>query len=58
VNEAGGSAGRRLPDLQPHARNLALLAAGLAPVAPLKPLYLRPPDVRAQDAAALARAGP
>jgi tRNA threonylcarbamoyladenosine biosynthesis protein TsaB len=58
VNEAGGSAGRRLPELQPHARNLALLAAGLAPVAPLKPLYLRPPDVRAQDAAALARAGP
>ncbi len=58
VNEAGGTAEHRLPDLQPHARNLALLAAGLAPVAPLRPLYLRPPDVRAQDAASLARAHP
>jgi tRNA threonylcarbamoyladenosine biosynthesis protein TsaB len=58
VSEAGGAAGHRLPGLQPHARNLAVLAAGLAPVAPLRPLYLRPPDVRAQDAAPLARAPP
>ena len=58
VNEAGGAAEHRLPDLQPHARNLAALAAALAPVAPLRPLYLRPPDVRAQEGASLARAEP
>jgi tRNA threonylcarbamoyladenosine biosynthesis protein TsaB len=56
VNQAGGDAEHRFPDLQPHARNLAVLAASLAPVSPVKPLYLRPPDVRPQEGAALARA--
>jgi tRNA threonylcarbamoyladenosine biosynthesis protein TsaB len=58
VNEAGAAADHRLPDLQPHASNLAALAPALALVAPLRPLYLRPPDVRAQEVASLARARP
>ena len=55
VKETGGDAEPRFPDLQPHARNLALLAAGLTPVVGVRPLYLRPPDARPQDAAPLAR---
>jgi tRNA threonylcarbamoyladenosine biosynthesis protein TsaB len=58
VREAGGDAVHGLPDLQPHARGLAALAPGLNPIAPVKPLYLRAPDVRPQDAATLARAQP
>lgn len=58
VKEAGGDAEPRFPDLQPHARNLALLAPGLMPVSPVRPLYLRPPDARPQDAAPLARTQP
>jgi tRNA threonylcarbamoyladenosine biosynthesis protein TsaB len=58
VNEAGAAAEHRLPDLQPHARDLAVLAPALALIAPLRPLYLRPPDVRAQEAGSLARARP
>jgi tRNA threonylcarbamoyladenosine biosynthesis protein TsaB len=46
----------RLPELQPRARNLAAMAARLPPVSPVRPLYLRAPDVRPQEAAALARA--
>ena len=46
----------RLPELQPRARNLAAMAARLPPVSPVRPLYLRAPDVRPQKAAALARA--
>ena len=46
----------RFPDLQPHARSLALLAPSLVPVSPVKPLYLRQADARPQDAAAPARA--
>jgi tRNA threonylcarbamoyladenosine biosynthesis protein TsaB len=46
VREAGGDAEAQLPDLEPHARSLAALAPALAPVAPVRPLYLRPPDVR------------
>jgi tRNA threonylcarbamoyladenosine biosynthesis protein TsaB len=58
VKERGGDAEPRFPDLQPHARNLALLAARLTPVAPVRPLYLRPPDARPQDAAPLAGTPP
>jgi tRNA threonylcarbamoyladenosine biosynthesis protein TsaB len=46
VREAGGDAEAQLEDLEPHARSLAALAPMLAPVAPVRPLYLRPPDVR------------
>jgi tRNA threonylcarbamoyl adenosine modification protein YeaZ len=46
----------RLPELQPDARNLAAMAPRLPPVSPIRPLYLRLPDVRPQEAAALARA--
>jgi len=53
---AGGKADARLPDLQPHARSLALLAADLTPVSPLRPLYLRPPDVKPQADKSLSRA--
>jgi tRNA threonylcarbamoyladenosine biosynthesis protein TsaB len=51
AKEMGGGAEPRFPDLQPHARNLALLAPGLTPVVPVRPLYLRPPDARPQDVA-------
>jgi len=53
---AGGEAEARLADLQPHARSLALLAANLTPVSPLRPLYLRPPDVKPQADKSLSRA--
>ena len=53
---AGGKAEARLPDLQPHARSLALLAADLTPISPLRPLYLRPPDVKPQADKSLSRA--
>ena len=55
VRKAGGDADPRFPEVLPHARNLALLAPRLAPVSPVRPLYLRPPDVGPQDAAALAQ---
>jgi len=42
----GTEAEALLPDLQPHARTLAEIASGLAPVAPVKPLYLRAPDAK------------
>jgi tRNA threonylcarbamoyladenosine biosynthesis protein TsaB len=58
VREAGGAAEHRFPDLQPHARSLAALASGLAPMAPVRPLYLRAPDTRPQDAAVLIRGQP
>jgi tRNA threonylcarbamoyladenosine biosynthesis protein TsaB len=57
VREAGGDAEPRFPDLQPHARNLALMAPRLVPISPVRPLYLRPLDARPQDGASLARAG-
>jgi tRNA threonylcarbamoyladenosine biosynthesis protein TsaB len=47
-----------LPDLQPHAAALALMAPDLTPANPLAPLYLRAPDVRAQDDKSLPRAAP
>jgi hypothetical protein len=54
VREAGGDAEAQLLDLEPHARSLAALAPTLAPVAPVSPLYLRPPDVRTPADATLA----
>jgi tRNA threonylcarbamoyladenosine biosynthesis protein TsaB len=57
AKEAGGNAEARFPDLQPHARNLAHLAPRLTPITPVRPLYLRPPDARAQ-VAPLARTPP
>lgn len=56
VRRRGGEAEACLPDLQPHARSLALIASGLAPLAPLKALYLRLPDAKEQAGAPL-RAG-
>jgi tRNA threonylcarbamoyladenosine biosynthesis protein TsaB len=46
----------QLPELQPHARFLALCAADLAPVSEVKPLYLRPPDAQVPISMALPRA--
>jgi tRNA threonylcarbamoyladenosine biosynthesis protein TsaB len=45
---AGKVAEARLPDLQPHARFLALLAAELTPLDTIRPLYLRQPDAKPQ----------
>jgi tRNA threonylcarbamoyladenosine biosynthesis protein TsaB len=56
AKDAGVAADPRFPDLQPHARSLAALAWRLEPVSPVRPLYLRLPDVRPQEAATLARA--
>jgi len=58
VREAGGQAEAALPDLQPHAASLVLMAPGLTPTEPLMPLYLRPPDARPQDDKSLPRATP
>ena len=48
----------RLPDLQPHARSVAMLALELNPLAPLMPIYLRPPDVKPPTGAAVPRMAP
>jgi tRNA threonylcarbamoyladenosine biosynthesis protein TsaB len=53
---AGGKAEAHLLDLQPHARSLALMAADLTPISPVRPLYLRPPDVKPQPDKSLSRA--
>jgi tRNA threonylcarbamoyladenosine biosynthesis protein TsaB len=53
VRRRGGEAYAGLPDLQPHARTLAEMAPGLAPIAPVKPLYLRQPDAKEQGAGRL-----
>ena len=43
-----------LPDLQPDAADLARMALDLTPEdGPLRPLYLRPPDAKRQEGAAL-----
>jgi len=55
---AGGKAEACLLELQPHARTLALVASGLAPITPIKPLYLRLPDAKEQGDAPLARIQP
>lgn len=56
VSAAGGAAEARLPELQPHARSLAMVAHELAPIDTVKPLYLRAPDARPQDDKSLPRA--
>ncbi len=44
-----------LPDLQPHARQLALLAPTLMPLQSVKPLYLRPADAKPTSQPPLSR---
>jgi tRNA threonylcarbamoyladenosine biosynthesis protein TsaB len=58
VAAVGGKAETALPQLQPHARWLALCADQLAPLNPVMPLYLRPPDARPQRAFVLPLAMP
>jgi len=58
IAAAGGAAEALLPDLEPDACDLAVMAADLVPAAPLRPLYLRPPDVRPQAGKSLPRALP
>ena len=55
---AGDHVHARLPDLQPHARSLAMLAPVLLPVEQILPLYLRPPDAKPQADKTLPRAPP
>jgi len=58
IERTGGEAEARLPDLQPHARALAAIATGLAPITPIKPLYLRLPDVKPPGEAPIPRTQP
>jgi tRNA threonylcarbamoyladenosine biosynthesis protein TsaB len=58
IRAAGGQVEATLAQLQPDARALAVLAADLAPASPLRPLYLRPPDVKPQADLSLPRATP
>jgi tRNA threonylcarbamoyladenosine biosynthesis protein TsaB len=58
IRAASGQVEATLADLQPDARALAVLAAELAPSSPLRPLYLRPPDVKPQADLSLPRAIP
>jgi tRNA threonylcarbamoyladenosine biosynthesis protein TsaB len=58
VRATGGQAEAMLIDLQPDARTLAAIAADLVPDPPLRPLYLRPPDVKPQADRSLPRAAP
>jgi tRNA threonylcarbamoyladenosine biosynthesis protein TsaB len=44
--QAGPQAEARPPDLQPHARTLAIAAAHLTPIERVVPLYLREPDAK------------
>ena len=55
VAAAEGYAEARLPDLQPHARSLAIMAPELAPVGRVTPIYLRQPDAKPQADKALPR---
>ena len=58
LSACGGQAEAMLPDLLPSARSLAMLATELAPTHPLRPLYLRPPDVRPPADPSLLRVSP
>lgn len=55
VAAAGRNAELRLPDLQPHAGSLAIMAPDLAPLDRLTPIYLRQPDAKPQADKALPR---
>ena len=52
---AGPSAEASLPDLQPHARMLAMIAPALQPLEPVAPLYLREPDAKPSASPSLVR---
>jgi tRNA threonylcarbamoyladenosine biosynthesis protein TsaB len=52
---AGPRAEASLPDLQPHARMLAIIAPGLQPLEPVAPLYLREPDAKPSASPSLVR---
>jgi tRNA threonylcarbamoyladenosine biosynthesis protein TsaB len=54
----GGCAEARLPEVEPRAGAVAQLGAMLACEEPLKPLYLRPPDVKPQSGGVLPRIEP
>jgi tRNA threonylcarbamoyladenosine biosynthesis protein TsaB len=58
VAVSGGNAEPAFARLQPHARSLAAIAAGLSPASPPRPLYLRPPDAKPPAASSLPRAAP
>jgi tRNA threonylcarbamoyladenosine biosynthesis protein TsaB len=58
VAAAEGHAETRLPDLQPHARSLAIMAPDLVPVGRVTPIYLRQPDAKPQADKALPRMPP
>ena len=58
VAAAEDHAEARLPDLQPHARSLAIMAPELAPAGRVTPIYLRQPDAKPQSAKALPRMPP
>ena len=58
VAAAEGHAEARLPDLQPHARSLAIMAPDLVPVDRVTPIYLRQPDAKPQADKALPRMPP
>ena len=58
VAAAEGKAEARLPDLQPHARSLAIMAPELVPVGRVTPIYLRQPDAKPQADKALPRMPP
>lgn len=55
VAGTAGTCEVQLPDLQPDALALAEMAADLAPVSPVRPLYLRPPDAKPQADVPLSR---
>ena len=52
---AGPCAEAGLPDLQPHARSLAMIAPALQPLEPVAPLYLREPDAKPAASPSLVR---
>lgn len=58
VAASEGHAEAHLPDLQPHARALAIMAPELAPVGRVTPIYLRQPDAKPQADKALPRVPP
>jgi tRNA threonylcarbamoyladenosine biosynthesis protein TsaB len=58
VAAAGSQAEARLPDVQPHARSLAVMAPDLAPLDRITPIYLRQPDAKPPADKALPRMPP
>ena len=56
VRAGAAAAEARLPEAEPCASVVALLAGGSAVSQPLQPLYLRPPDAKPQAGGVLPRA--